>query len=131
MCVSISLQYECTVILTLLLQIWSLDGQIVQVLDRSHSLPINFDPSAPEYESTGGHSEPLCVRDVSWHSREPVIHSAAFESSVTGSTVARHEWKGLTKTAGALEDWVEKNKLESAERTVRRMPGQFHDSDDD
>lgn len=102
----------------------------MQVLERSRTLPIVFDPSAPEYGPTRGESERICVRDVSWHSREPVMHSAAFESSRMGSTVARHEWKGLTKTAGALEDWVEKDKLERAERTVRRMPGHFHDDDD-
>ncbi|VDC08021.1 unnamed protein product [Peniophora sp. CBMAI 1063] len=112
------------------IHIWSLDGRIVQVLERSRSLPINFDPSAPEYGATQGEAERICVRDVSWHSREPVIHSAAFESSRMGSTVARHEWKGLTKTAGALEDWVEKDRLERAERPARRMPGQFLDEED-
>jgi DDB1- and CUL4-associated factor 11 len=101
------------------------------VLDRSHTLPVSFDPSAPEYEPTTGHTEAVCVRDVSWHSREPVMLSAAFESSTRGSTVARHEWKGLSKTTRALEDYVEKQKLEASERSRRRVPGQFGEDDDD
>jgi DDB1- and CUL4-associated factor 11 len=61
------------------LEIWSLDGRVVQILDRSKTLPISFDPSAPEPEnrdSRSGRSR-VCVRDVSWHSqvtREIVIY---------------------------------------------------------
>jgi len=33
-----------------------------------------------------------------------------------GSVVARHEWKGLSKMPGALEDLVEKRRLESQEQ---------------
>jgi DDB1- and CUL4-associated factor 11 len=50
-------------------QIWSLDGRVVQVLDRSCSLPMSFDPSGPEPESTSGSRQDVCVRDVSWSSR--------------------------------------------------------------
>ena len=32
----------------------------------------------------------------------------------TKSTVARHEWKGLHR-GGKLEDWVEKQRLETGE----------------
>ncbi|KAI5122355.1 hypothetical protein M0805_004113 [Coniferiporia weirii] len=97
------------------IHIWSLDGRVVQVLDRSKTLPISFDPSGPELADTherrmGG----ACVRDVSWHSREPVMFSAAWGAH-GGSTVARHEWKGLSKMGGKLEDWVEKRTDEARE----------------
>nr|VWO96723.1 G-protein comlpex beta subunit CpcB [Ganoderma boninense] len=48
-----------------------------------------------------------------------------------GSVVARHEWKGLSKLRNSLEDHVEKQRLERAERAQRRatrrdaMPGTF------
>jgi WD repeat-containing protein 23 len=50
-----------------------------------------------------------------------------------GSVVARHEWKGLLKMPGALEDFVEKQRLESQEPSVTvpgSMPGHL-DSDDE
>ena len=43
-----------------------------------------------------------------------------------GSVVARHEWKGLSKMPGALEDFVEKKRLESQEQTPDHL-----DSEDD
>jgi WD repeat-containing protein 23 len=43
-----------------------------------------------------------------------------------GSVVARHEWKGLSKMPGALEDFVEKRRLESQEQTLDHL-----NSDDD
>ncbi|TFY70898.1 hypothetical protein EVG20_g2103 [Dentipellis fragilis] len=103
------------------IHIWSLDGRVVQVLDRKHTLPMTFDPEAPEPEPVAGsRGEPVCVRDVSWHTQEPVILSAGWENGRTGSVVARHEWKGLGKRFGKLEDWVEKQKLEGAERRGTR-----------
>ncbi|CAK5280746.1 unnamed protein product [Mycena citricolor] len=89
--------------------IWSLDGQIVQILDRAHSLPMSFDPSEPHpvaRTGSGGHS---CVRDVSWHAYEPVLMTAAWESGRRAtSSLARHEWKGLSKMGYSVEDWVAK-----------------------
>jgi WD repeat-containing protein 23 len=38
-----------------------------------------------------------------------------------GSVVARHEWKGLSKMPGALEDFVEKRRLESQEQTLDHL----------
>lgn len=125
-------------------QIWSLDGRVVQVLDRSKTLPISFDPSAPEladtHERRGGG---FCVRDVAWHSREPVILSAAWHAQGS-STVARHEWKGLSKMGGRLEDWVGKRDAEAQEarrsqasertplrRSVTIIPGAYFNSDSD
>jgi len=52
-----------------LFQIWSLDGRIIQVLDRSKTLPITFDPSAPDVKPTRRARQFSCVRDVSWHSQ--------------------------------------------------------------
>ncbi|KAJ7292730.1 WD40 repeat-like protein [Mycena rebaudengoi] len=126
--------------------IWSLDGRVVQVLDRAKTLPMSFDPSAAEHEPTYGLDSNVCVRDVSWHSQEPVLMSAGWESGRGGSRLARHEWKGLSKMSGSLEDWVEKNaqegsvpgtrrsaRLQERGRTAQTMPGAFHgdDSDDD
>ncbi|KAH9081527.1 WD40-repeat-containing domain protein [Lactarius deliciosus] len=114
------------------IHIWSLDGRVVQVLDRSKTLPMAFDPSGPEPSDFKG-SKPVCVRDVSWHSKEPVLMSVGWSSGHGGSVVARHEWKGLLKMAGALEDLVEKRRLEGQERSARqprRLPGQL-DSDDE
>ncbi|THH13014.1 hypothetical protein EW146_g7163 [Bondarzewia mesenterica] len=92
------------------IHIWSLDGRVVQVLDRSRTLPMTFDPSGPEPERTMGSRQTVCVRD------EPVILSAGWESDRMGSSVARHEWKGLAKMApGVLEDYLEKQKLEDTE----------------
>lgn len=54
---------------TIMSQIWSLDGRIVQVLDRSRTMPITFDPSAPDAEPLRGGRPHVCVRDVSWHSQ--------------------------------------------------------------
>ena len=62
--------------------------------------------------------------------------STAWESRHDGSVVARHEWKGLTKTPGALEDWNERMRLEGEERlgrrkAARRVPGAFSEDEDD
>lgn len=52
-------------------QIWSLDGRIVEILDRSNTLPMSFDPSAPYPHHLAKSTVPrrVCVRDVSWHSQ--------------------------------------------------------------
>lgn len=44
-------------------------------------------------------------------------------SDEDGSIVARHEWKGLGKMSGSLEDWIEKNKQQ--QREMQWMPGSF------
>ncbi|KAJ8084592.1 hypothetical protein PM082_003365 [Marasmius tenuissimus] len=127
------------------IHIWSLDGTVVQVLDRKKTLPMTLDYDGPEYPRNGTESG-VCVRDVSWHSQQPVMMSAAWENRRTGSTLARHDWKGLSKLGGSLEDWNEKRRLESREtnsstrtssgrRIITRMPGAlgdlFGDDDDD
>ncbi|KAF4573324.1 hypothetical protein EYR40_003596 [Pleurotus pulmonarius] len=126
------------------IHIWSLDGTIVQVLDRTSTYPISFDPSDPEHgEPKGRHS--ICVRDVSWHSHEPVLMSAGWDGGRGGSSLARHEWKGMSKLR-RLEDVVEKERQESTSSPHRRsnrlstslrgslqrtLPGAFIDYDDD
>ncbi|EJC98714.1 WD40 repeat-like protein [Fomitiporia mediterranea MF3/22] len=125
------------------IHVWSLDGRVVQILDRSETLPLSFDYSGPELPPK--HSGSPCVRDVTWHSREPVMLSAAWGSHGT-SSVARHEWKGLTKMNHNLEDWVEKMSSEGRERHRNgvplrrsqrfarmsgRLPGSLYDDDDD
>jgi WD repeat-containing protein 23 len=121
------------------IHIWSLDGRIVQVLDRSQTLPMSYDPSGPELEPLTGSRATVCVRDVSWSSMEPVLMSVGWESSrVGGSIVARHEWKGLSKMAYSLEDFTEKQRTEHAQRAAsqratryRRVPGAFEEEEDD
>jgi len=61
--------------------------------------------------------------------------SVGWSSGHGGSVVMRHEWKGLLKMQGALEDLVEKQRLESQEQQPsvnrpRGVPG-YIDSDDD
>ncbi|TBU63826.1 WD40 repeat-like protein [Dichomitus squalens] len=117
------------------IHIWSLDGRVVQVLDRSHTLSMALDPSAPEpVDITPSRIRP-CVRDVSWHSQEPILMSTGWLGRrwglSEGSVIARHEWKGLSKLRNKLEDYVEKQKSERADRAQRRavrrgtMPGSF------
>ena len=48
--------------------------------------------------------------------------SVGWSNGLGGSVVARHEWKGLLKMPGALEDLVEKRRLESQERSVAGQP---------
>lgn len=64
----------------MLLKIWSLDGRVVQVLDRSKSQPMAIDASGPEVELKSGSRNRVCVRDVSWHSK--VCHSVSDKDSV-------------------------------------------------
>ncbi|KAF8910028.1 WD40-repeat-containing domain protein [Gymnopilus junonius] len=128
--------------------IWSLDGRIVQVLDRSKTLPATFSPSGREPEPPSGMRIQSCVRDVSWHSQEPVIMSAGWENAHGGTVIARHEFKGLLKLPGGLEDWVERQRQEESEddssaprRSARlraaaqghaqHMPGSFYEPDED
>lgn len=96
---------------------------------------------------TGGHvSVVLSILVLLICHQEPVIMSAGWESGRGGSIVARHEWKGLSKMPGALEDWVEKRNQEQSEITSRagrrrslrlsrraqqHVPGAFEDEDDE
>jgi DDB1- and CUL4-associated factor 11 len=68
--------------------------------------------------------------------------SAGWDNRNSGSVVARHEWKGLSKMNYKLEDWMEKQQAErqepervtSSRRRASRtssMPGGFWDGDDD
>jgi len=96
-----------------MIHVWSLDGRVVQVLDRSKTTPITFDPSAPDPGPKRPNGSHLCVRDVSWHGLEPVIMSCAWESD-NSSSVARHEWKGYGKNAMTIEDVSERDELNAA-----------------
>jgi len=127
------------------IHVYSLDGRIVQILDRKKTLPMSFDPSEPIAMSRRTSEAPVCVRDVSWHSQEPVIMSVGWQSDNNAtSSVARHEWKGIGKLGdrmGKLEDYAERQRLESAERRPQRrssrrgrssrMPGSFQLDHDD
>lgn len=127
------------------IHIWSLDGRIVQVLDRSKTLPMSYSPSGPEPGQISSSRVGHCVRDVSWHSQEPVMMSAAWSSYNEGTSIARHEWKGLSKMHWKLEDWVQKAQQEAFESSrpgsrtqsqttesrEQHFPGSFNVSDDD
>ncbi|KAI0375121.1 WD40 repeat-like protein [Pilatotrama ljubarskyi] len=116
------------------IHIWSLDGRVVEVLDRSYTLPMALDPSGPDPTTITPARIKPCVRDVSWHSQQPIIMSTGWLGRrwglSEGSVVARHEFKGLSKLPGSLEDWVERERTERAERARRGgqhfgMPGAF------
>jgi DDB1- and CUL4-associated factor 11 len=55
--------------------------------------------------------------------------SVGWSSRHGGSVVMRHEWKGLLKMQGALEDLVEKQRLESQERSTNWSGGVQDDTD--
>jgi DDB1- and CUL4-associated factor 11 len=57
--------------------------------------------------------------------------SVGWSSGHGGSVVMRHEWKGLLKMQGALEDLVEKQRLESQEQSTNRSGGVQDDTDSD
>ena len=82
-------------------------------------MPITNSPSGPEPElepyEASWHMAQNVVRDVSWHPQQPVLMSCAWRDRSRKSHVSRHEWKGLGKFGGKLEDWVEKSQRESAE----------------
>ncbi|KAK7680553.1 hypothetical protein QCA50_016334 [Cerrena zonata] len=112
------------------IHIWSLDGRVVQTLDRSKTLPMFFDPSGEDREAVGSRYKRVTVRDLSWHSQQPIMMSTGWLGdawrSREGSVIARHEWKGLSKMRYKLEDHVEKQRAEQAEAM---MPGSYTDSD--
>lgn len=71
--------------------------------------------------------------------------SAAWSSYNEGTSIARHEWKGLSKMHWKLEDWVQKAQQEAFESSrpgsrtqsqttesrEQHFPGSFNVSDDD
>lgn len=59
--------------------------------------------------------------------------SVAWSNGHGDSIVARHEWKGLLKMPGALEDLVEKQRLESQELNTNwlgSMPGHLNSDEE-
>ncbi|KAG2159612.1 WD40 repeat-like protein [Suillus bovinus] len=102
------------------IHIWSLDGRIVQVLDRSKTSAMTSDPSEVCTLPNSARST-VCVRDVSWNGNEPMMMSAGWDGghSSSKSVVARHEWRGLSNMSYGLEDWIEKQNIERDERATR------------
>ncbi|KAG8837120.1 hypothetical protein FRB91_011162 [Serendipita sp. 411] len=108
-----------------MIHIWALDGTLVQKIDRKKVHDIGIDPSEtegpipnPSTRRTAGY--PLVVRDVAWHPQEPVLMSCSWAGPARrNSEVAKHEWKGLNKLGGRLEDFVEREQQETKERQAR------------
>ncbi|KAG9087923.1 hypothetical protein FS749_002555 [Ceratobasidium sp. UAMH 11750] len=97
--------------------IWSLDGRIVQTIDRTETLPISFEPSEADqpprnHEGSYRHNDRI-IRDCSWHPHEPVLLSCFWHRDET-SSIGRHEWKSLGKRGMTLEDVVEQESLEAS-----------------
>lgn len=119
---------------------------------------MSYDPSDAQPAQVRFPHRKICVRDVSWHSQvcfvrlpnrhliyifyqQPVLMSAGWLGSGWGanesSVIARHEWKGLSKMRYSLEDYVEQQESERADRARRRaglraMPGSFRvDTDEE
>lgn len=100
--------------------IWSLDGQVAQVLDRQFTHPLKqretgdfSDPSDTtlrQEPKQGASRYVSTVRDVSWHPTEPVIFSTAWEDrrGVEGS-VAAHQW--VPRKAESVADSAERQRL--------------------
>ena len=89
---------------------------------------ITNSPSGPEaeldpYEAPEQIGQSV-VRDVSWHSQQPVLMACAWGDRFRRSHVSRHEWKGVGKLGGKLEDWVEKAQRESAEALSPNYDGE-------
>lgn len=110
-------------------QIWALDGQLVQVIDRAHAQEMAIgapsatvfvqDPSAPTSPAERARLQAAkrvnyTVRDVSWNPNEPVMMSASWQGARgTYGSVVRHEWKGYGKNGlTKLEDWTERMRYE-------------------
>jgi len=72
------------------------------------------EPELEPYEAPR-HMGQSVVRDVSWHSQQPVLMSCAWGDRSRKSHVSRHEWKGLGRLGGKLEDWVEMTQRENSE----------------
>lgn len=98
---------------------------MVEKLDRRKVQGLAHHPSDPEelqrptipYMYNGND---VVVRDVAWHPSEPVLMTCSWGSpSRSVSEVARHEWKGLNKLGGRLEDFGEKKRQE--EREIRAL----------
>jgi WD repeat-containing protein 23 len=119
------------------IHIWSLDGRVVQVLNRAEARPLHpsdaggyTDPSAEERTrarrlgaSIHSQGTSYTVRDVAWHSRTPTLMSTCWELEGRyrdgRGSIAMHEWKGLGKGGlKSLEDWVEKNAQEGPGRAA-------------
>ncbi|KAH7334519.1 WD40-repeat-containing domain protein [Rhizoctonia solani] len=101
--------------------IWSLDGRIVQTLDRTETLSINFDPREPDLPARSTHRSrhnDMIIRDCSWHPREPVLLSCYWHRGES-SSIGRHEWKTLGKRGLTLEDVVDKEQQEATEQWAR------------
>ncbi|ODN73721.1 hypothetical protein L202_07261 [Cryptococcus amylolentus CBS 6039] len=112
------------------IHIWSLDGRVAQVLDRSQSTPLHptsssstfSDPSAPfpplPAQSTSMSHRSHTVRDVAWHGFEPTLMSTCWDMDGgyrRGGSVAKHEWKGMGKGRGSVEDWRVRREEEGEE----------------
>lgn len=108
-----------------------MDGTVVQKLDRRNVVDIGHNPS--DTEEPIGEIPPLpvrrsrdnqtVVRDVAWHSQEPILMTCSWASERRQtSDVAKHEWKGLNKLGGRLEDFVAREKEEAKERRVPLLP---------
>ncbi|QRV97565.1 WD domain, G-beta repeat protein [Ceratobasidium sp. AG-Ba] len=105
--------------------IWSLDGRIVETIDRSQTLPISFEPSEadqpPQPQRSYRHNDRI-IRDCSWHPHEPVLLSCLWHSGES-SSIGRHEWKSLGKRGMKLEDVVDQEREEASERRRESLFG--------
>jgi DDB1- and CUL4-associated factor 11 len=107
---------------------------VVQKIDRRNVIEMGHDPS--DTEEPLGDISPLparrhrhnqtVVRDVTWHSQEPVLMTCSWASDRRPtSDVAKHEWKGLNKLGGRLEDFVAREEEEAKERRIPSSGGWY------
>ncbi|KAM0788998.1 hypothetical protein ACM66B_003067 [Microbotryomycetes sp. NB124-2] len=103
------------------IHIWSLDGQVVQKIDRKYTHPLldsatgdYNDPSSYALRSTRAppaRGYGRVVRDVSWHPTRPELMSTAWSEGQIEGSIARHEWRGAL--GESVEDMVERQRLEA------------------
>jgi hypothetical protein len=75
--------------------------------------PLESLPNRPLSRARGGLT---VVRDVAWHSQEPTLMTCSWAAHSRPSEVAKHEWKGLNKLGGRLEDFAEREAQEAKDR---------------
>ena len=110
------------------IHIYSLDGRIVETIDRSKTHPLlnrktgeyndpsdwnlRAKPNKSRKGGYGGYGGGVTVRDVSWHPERAELMSTSWEErgSLEGS-IAVHQWSG--KRGERLEDTVERRRAEA------------------
>jgi DDB1- and CUL4-associated factor 11 len=110
---------------------------VVQKIDRRVVREMHYHPSDTHEPLESLQTRPISrvrggmtvVRDVAWNSQEPVLMTCSWAAHSRPSEVAKHEWKGLNKLGGRLEDLAEREVQEAKDR-AKRFPQMLHSRGD-